>query len=456
MSSINEMIKRPKAKVLRRAYIKRMQSTDGLYENNWYEITEDVKKWGKLKAKSDETLINRFRFGSNVLSVANDKGRYNSEDDQASLWYNYANQQRSLVKLQVAFLDESLTTAKIWNKAEWPGEALWDADNYDQVQWDETGINYIGIISGDIFQSSKNEVALNIKPLVSIFQDLPASNLPTWTTTGYTAQEFIEQLRDLTSGGNYVFRQFFGNTSENWVISSTTARYANLNTSSSKLIDGKSVWEVIEDLGTAESFVPIIKNNGVFYFGPKDAATSTAQFEFSGLGDFNGQYGHTIKDITRYGTRISKYYSRVRLKWGELDTVTSYQIRTADFTVTASNQPWLYGHRTLSIENQFIGSSTVAQTITSAIWSEVSAIKKELDIRTSLCPQLELLDRVAVTYDSTPFTGDDLWDSNDWNTELIWSTAGASSLRFEAAEFKIIEREIDLDKLECKYVLREI
>jgi len=455
MSSIEEMIKRPKSKVLRRAYIKRMLSATGLYETDWFEITEDVKKWGKLKAKTDETLINRFRFGSNVLKMSNDKGRYNPENDQASLWYDYVNQQRTLVKLNVAFLDESITSG-IWRQVEWPGEAIWDLDTFDEVQWDEVGVNYIGIVSGDIFQSSKNEVALNIKPLVSVFQDLPASNLSVWTSTGYTAQEFIESLRDLTSGGSYVFRPFFGNTTENWVIGTTTVRYANLNTSSSNLIDGKSIWEVVEDLGTAENFVPIIKNNGVFFFGPKDAATTTSQFDFHGLGSHSGKYGHTIKDITRYGTRISKYYSRVRLKWGEVDTTTSYEIRTSDYTISSTNNPWLYGHKTLSLDNQFIGSSAVAQTVTSNIWSEVSSVKKELDLKTSLCPQLKLLDRISVTYDSTPFSGEDLWDSNDWDTQLVWSTAGASSLRFEAENFKIIEREIDLDKLECKYILREI
>lgn len=456
MTSIENVIKKNRVRIGRRAYIKRMQTSDGLFESSWLEITDDVKKWGKIKTSADDVLTNRFRLHSNVVKLANDTGRYNPESESESLWYNYVGQQRTLFKITSYLIDETYTSEGIWIRTNWPGQAQWDVDFYDQAQWDERGANFIGIIQGDPFLSSKNEVDFNIMPLTQVFKDFPADRLTGWTSTGMTAQQFVEMVRDFQdASGEYVFRPFFDNTTENWSIASTSIVYGNLNTSGSKDIEDKNVWEVIERLAEAENYIPMVKKNGIFFFGPKTESTSTT-FEFHGAGSFDTKYGHTIKQITRYGNRISKFYNRVRLKWQEEDTTTSYITQASDFTIASDNLPWKLGYRTLEIENTWIANTNTAQTLASSIFTEVSGFKKEIEYTTSFIPHLEVLDLVTMSYDPSKKYSDELWDSNNWDTQLTWARPGNDALRFSNKQFKIISQEINLDKLEVKYTAREI
>lgn len=455
MSTVEKAIKKNRMRIERKAYIKRMQSSDGLFESDWFEITKDVKKWGRIRTSADSVLTNKFRLHSNVIKLANDTGRYNPETEPESLWYEYLGQQRTLLKISAVLLDETLTSEGIWVRTRFPSKGFWDVDYYDNSQWDERGANFIGLIQGDPFLSNKNEVDFNVMPLTQVFKDFPAEKLTGWTATGLTAQQFVEMLRDFTdNNGTYVFRPFFGNTTTEWSIGSTSIVYGNLNTSGSKDIEDKDCWQVIEKLAEAENYVPMVKKNGIMFFGPK-TETGTIQYEFHGAGSFSTRYGHTIKKITRYGTRISKFYNRVRLKWQEADTTTSYITNSADFTVSADNLPWRLGYRTLEINNTWISSTATASTLASSIFNEVSAFKKEIEFTTSFIPHLEVLDLVTLSYDASKKSSDELWDVNNWD-DLVWARPGNDALRFSNKQFKLISQEIDLDKLETKFIAREV
>lgn len=456
MTSIENVIKKNKIRIERRCYIKRMLKSTGLFESDWYEITNDIKKWGKIKTSADSVLTNRFRLHSNVIKLANDTGKYNPETESESLWYDYLGQQRTLVKIAAYLVDETYTAQKIWVRSRYPSQAFWDVDYYDDAQWDERGANFIGIIQGDPYLSNKNEVDFNIMPLTQIFKDFPAERLTGWTSTGLTSEQFMNMLRDFAdNNGTYVFRPFFDNTTTNWSIASSTITYGNLNTSGAKDIQDKDVWQIIEKLAEAENYVPMVKKNGQFFYGPK-TETGSIQFEFHGAGSFDTKYGHTIKEITRYGNRISKFYNRVRLKWKEEDTTTSYITQSSDFTVSADNLPWRLGYRTLEIENTWISSTATASTLASQIFNEVSSFKKEIEFTTSFIPHLEVLDLVTMSYDASKKNTDELWDVNNWDTELVWARAGNDALRFSNKQFKILSQEIDLDRLETKFIAREV
>ena len=455
MTSINEIIRKSKAKVERRAYIKRMQQGSGEFESDWLEITKDVKKWGTISTKADDVKINQYRLISNKIVVANELGKYNDTEHQDSLWYGYVGQQRTLVKLNAMLVSETYSSSKIWTKTRFPAEALWDTDYYDEVQWDERGANFIGLISGDPYLSDKNEVIFNLQPLTQVFKDFPANRLDFYTSTGLTASEFIEGIRDFTdAGGNYVFRPFFDNATSNWSITSTTHVYEDLNTSTADAVADASVWEVIEKLAQAENFAPLIKKNGVFYFGSKNPNT-TQSFEFYGAGIFNSEYGHTIKKINRYGKRQSKFYNRIRVKYLTEDTTSSYIEKASDFSISSSNLPWRLGYRTLEIDNSWIGNTATADTIAQEIFNEVSAYKNEIEFQTVFIPHLEVLDLVSLSYDASKKYSDELWDANNWDTQLTWAREGSQGLRFSSKEFKILSMEIDLDRLTTKFVARE-
>lgn len=462
MSGIEKFIKRPESFVYRRAYIKRRSTVTGLYESDWTEITDDVKSWGKVTKQIDSETYNRFRFQTSAIRVTNDTGKYNDNDTDNSLWFGYMSPQRTLLKIETGFLRKYKTPSGIWANVESPN-SYWDASEFDVSYWDEPSINFVSLIQGDIFQSSNNEVVLPVKPLLQVFRDFPASYLTGYTSTGMTAQQFVEMVRDQQDvSGNYFFRPFFGDTTTNWNIATTTVNYTNLNTSTSEQINNLSVWDVIEKLAQAENFVAYIANDGVMNFVSRTANTSTSQYDYYGFGSDNREYGHTIKRIESYGKRVSKFYSRVSVQWNEADTITSYETYESTLAVAPGNLAWEYGARELKIENFWIPNSATANTIAQNIYADVGAIKRELKFKTTFIPHLEVLDRVSVTYDTAPQNQNSLWDVNDWapdvggdSSHLIWDSVIGESIKLINEEYKILAITVDLDKLESTFEVRE-
>lgn len=465
---LKRYIKRPLAKTFRRAKIKRRNSVTGLFESDWLDISNDVKNYGKLKQEIDPARLYKFSFSQAKLVVANDEGKYNPSDNEASLWYGYLDQARTLVQIDAGFVFNTLTSTGQFKTALLPAGALYDSDAvYDSelYLWDY-GIStaqFTGIISGDIVLSDKNEVVLNIKPLTSVFQEYPARNLTGWTSTGLTASQFVTMLRDQTDGsGSFVFRPFFGDTTANWEITSTTNIYGNLNTSTADGVIDKTCWDIVEKLAEAEDYVPYVTKDGKFKFVPRDT-TTTVSFEFHGAGSFNTEYGQTIKNITSYGRKVTKYYSRVQVKFVDSDTATSYVVQESAFSVSGANTPWVYGHKTLNIENFYVPNTTVAANIASTIFNEYSDIKNEITFKTSFVPQLDLLDRISIYYDPSEVSVNSLWDQNDWaadntstSVDLTFDGSRGDSIKIQGAEFKFLSIETDLETFENTFIAREL
>ncbi len=469
MATIESQIKRPKAEVFRRAFIKRRDLGTGLFETNWLDISSDVKQWGKVSSNIDSVRLYQFTFGNIKMTMHNDQGRYNPEDDEASLWYGYLNQQRTLVKIEAGFVDRSQRADGVWVSSEYPSSALWDEAVWDgpAAIWDTpitTSIVFTGIISGDILLSDNNQVALNIKPLVSVFQDFPARNLTGWTSTGCTSSQFITMLRDQTDGaGSFIFRPFFGDTTTNWDISTTSTVFSNLNTSGADEVIDKTVWDVIEKLSEAENYVPYTTRGGMFKFVSRAANTSTVAFEFHGAGNPSSYYGSTIKNVSSVGRKLSKYYSRVEVKWAAPDTTTSYEVVQSSMVVAGNSNPWVLGYRTLHIDNPYIPNATVANALATAIFNDYSALKKEVDFTTTFVPHLDLLDRFALYYEPATASQNSLWDEFNWAQDstnsamdLIWDSSKGDAINFSGQEFKFLSFEIDLDNLSNRFVAREV
>ena len=136
-----------------------------------------------------------------------------------------------------------------------------------------------------------------------------------------------------------------------------------------------------------------------------------------GRGIHDSEYGHTIKTVRRFGQKISRFYSRVRIKFLEADTTTSFYTKEATLTVSNNSAAWLFGERTLQISNTFIQTTATAQTLGDALFNDVSALKREIEFTTSLVPDLTIFDLINVSYDSsTKAKFENLWDLNDWAT----------------------------------------
>jgi hypothetical protein len=465
---VKTLIKAPIATVFRRAFVKRRDASTGVFESDWQDISTDVKSYGKIVNQIDTARRNKFTFGNAKLVMANEDGLYSPHDTPASLWYGYLNQQRTLVKIEAGFQKITQDANGIYAIGEFPSQAVWDESLWDNdaTVWDASipSTIFTGVISGDITLSDKNEVTLNIRPLTSVFQDFPARNLTGWTSTGMTASQFIGMLRDQTDGaGGFVFRPFFGDTTGNWDISTTSNVFANLNTATAEDVIDKTAWEIVEKLAEAENFAPYITRDGTFRFVSRDSFNTVNAFEFHGAGEYSGEFGHTIKTVDSYGFRISKYYSRVQIKWNAADTSTSYEVIEAPLEVSGASNPWVLGVRTLQIENLYIQTSTVANALAQAIYDDVSGLKKEIEFTTTFVPHLDLFDRFSIYYDPADVEPASLWDANTWPadlsdapTDLILDSGESDALTLQGDEFKFLSFEIDLDNFQNKFVAREV
>jgi len=444
MATVKSLSKANKTKVFRRAYVKRRLVSTGLFETDWQEISEDIKRWGTIKSEVDTFRASKFRLSTLMLKVANDDGRYNPETDDASLWFGYASRERSLVKIEAGYVDESLGADGIWVRNEFPTDTT----------------AYVGVMSGEILLNDQNSVTLRVKPLTQVFREFPAQLLTGWTSTGITASDFIFMLRDMTDGSsNYLFRPFFGDTTSNWNVSTTTVTYSDLNTSSAKDIIDANCWQVIQKLAESENFVPYVSRSGVFNFGSKTSVTATTAWEFYGINTYNTEYGNTIKKIKNFGFKKTNYYSRVSVRYVDTDTETSYSIVEATMAVAGDNAVWNLGHRILNIENFWIPNTVTADALAQTIFDDASVIRNHLEFTTSFIPQIEILDRIEVSYDSADKSPQSRWDFNNWSPgsdELYWDDSRGDSLVMSSKAFKILSAKINLDKMECDYIVREL
>jgi len=458
MSTITDQIQSHNSKVFRRLFIKRRQKSDGLFEPNWLDVSEFVIKWGTVTQKADVTRAGRFKFSNLKIVVNNDAGEFSDADDLGSLWADFAGQQRTLFRVETGFIGVT-SSGGVFSTTEFPiSTSTYDEDLWDVAKWDGSGDNktvFVGLLSGDIPVSDKNEVTIPIRPLNQIFVDFPAEDIVGYTSTGLTAEQFFTTIRDQTDGaGVFIFQPFFGDTTANWTIDATTQNYAQLNTSGAKDVRGKSVWDVMEKLAEAENKIVYIAGDGSFKFTA--ATIGSAITQLHGVGSVDANIGKTIKRITRFGPKISNFYSRVQIKFKEEDTSTSFFTKAAAFAVTGSNTVWNLGHRTFSVDNPFIATSTVAQVLGDALFDEVSALPKEIDLSTSFIPGTSVLQRIKVYYDSTTFKQETLWDLNDWDTELTWDSNKGDALRMVGKEFKVISLALNLDSFETKFKGRAI
>lgn len=455
-------IKGNRTKVFRKIEIKRRLSSTGLFESDWFDITNRVEKWGKVSKQIDPQKPNKIVFHGMRLVVDNSQGEFNPESDAGSFWEGFLTRQRTLVRITAGFTHQTLGSDGIWTTTNFPSSPEWDSDLWGSAQWDGDTSNkvFIGTIWGDMPISDRNQMPFSVAPLLQLFRDYPAANL-----TGYndsiTASGFMELVRDATDGaGAFIFRPFFGDTTTNWVINTTAAIYPALSTSTGDDVRDSSVLNVMERLAEAENHVVYVDKDAVFRFAPRDA-TATVAFNFYGRGQFNNEYGHTIKDITRFGEKHTRFYSRVRVQYREENTSTSFYVREADFSVDPLSTGWQYGLRTLDVNNIWIQTATTAQTLGDALFNELSSLKREIEFKTTFVPHLDVLNRVTINYDSSENPAEEnLWDLNNWapaaSEELVWDASKGTGVNLSGIEFKLFQVEIDLDKLECKFVAREI
>jgi hypothetical protein len=422
--TIENEINRPTANVFRRAAIRRRNTSDGLYEEHWLDITEYVKSWGHFKRAVDDLRLNRFTHSGVNLTVRNDTGAFNKESNQASLWNGYLTRYRSLVRIQGGYVDDAGN--------ELPTETSLGVF----IMTDEIPIN-----------GYDNDVDLQCRSIASVFDEVRAEEIA-GLGAPQTASDLITKIRDHTDGaGSFVFRQFISTGA--WTIQTTTTEY-NLATSASFYISSMSAWDLMIKLAECEGYLLLINRTGGLEFRDRSERASTAAF------DFYGQ-GFPLQNIIRldeYKEAIDKYFSFFRLKYKTEDTTTSYVSAGTATTVDPSNTAWKYGNQTYDFENNFFATSTAAQTVVNNLASTFGTVRDEIKMRTKFVPHLEISDKVSVSYRSYDITGQTIWDLFNWD-EADWA-AGGENFDLNSVGYKVLSLDTNLDNFTTQITLREI
>lgn len=454
-TNINNAIKKPRIRAFRKFYIKRRQISDGQFETDWQEMTDDVKRWASIRTTADVEKFGSFTFDNLTLVVDNSSGRYGPNDNAYSYWNGYGDQQRTLVKIECGFEFANYNTAlALWQTTTLPSNPR----------------VFTGIISGNIRFDSSQDVSLPIRHVTQVFRDYPATNLDVFTTTGLSAGSFIQALRDQTDGaGGFVFRPFFNNTTTGFSWATSALTIFDSSRTRAELLGEMDVWEVIQKLCQAEYRLPYVNSAGNFIFSDRAVpAAGSESYRFFGVGSLNflhdstavgyySTYGETIKNVTAYGKKLTDFYSRVAVKYVDSDTTTSFVNTALAFAVSGSNTAWNLGSRTFSIENFWLPNSAAAAAVASQVFSNVSSQKEQINFTTTMVPHLALLDRVAITYDSTAIADiGTFWDLNDWDTELLWDGGAGTPIVLDADAFQLLSIDLNLETFESKFIARKI
>ena len=323
MATIESILRDPVKLPFRKAQIKRRQASDGLYEANWFDITSLVEKWGTLQTSVDALRLNQFIHSGIKLTVRNDYGEFNSENDGGSLFFDFFTRYRTKVRIQAGYTD--------------------GAGN--QFPTDPT--QGIFILDGVIKSNIKNNTAiLNCKSIFSPFQEERADNIG-GITSSITSFEIMEKIRDMTDGsGNVIFRQFISSTS--WSIQSTTANITRLGTTTA--LSGFSVWELMNKLAEFEGFMIHATRTGGIKFANRLPNTSTSKLSFFGAGFRRPN----IIRLNSIEESVDKLFTHIRFKYLDEDTETSFIAAGTQTTVGIDSLEWKYGRRTYEFENQFV------------------------------------------------------------------------------------------------------
>lgn len=400
----------------RRIYFRRRLTT-GEYETDWQLIPESrVISYGQAATSIDPTKLNFYEQGGITVRVENSDGYFAPEDYRNSFWSGYLSQYRTLIKVVAGY----------------------DVGNEQAIEVPSQTTLFYGILTDEAQQQRNNTVSFKFRGMTSIFSEINADALPLSTLATLTAYNLVTAVRDYAdSNGVKIFQKFFSLGA--WNISGASNQgYTQLTTTALK---GQSVLEFLKKLASAERAVFYVGADGSFNFVTRTGAASSAAHFFGGA-LYTADQAHTIINITKYGDATSKVFNRVRVKYLQDETETSYYTAQETWTWGDSSSSFKYGVQTLDLDIPWM-TTAAAQTIGEQMLTEYQYPKKEITFLSKFYPPLNILDRVTVSYAVINE------DTNLWGTAFIgrdtWQAANLQHNEFREQEFYVTKIAHNID-----------
>jgi hypothetical protein len=400
------------------------RATNGEYEADWQTLASStIKKFGSIDKGVDSLRQNHFASSGFNFTMDNTKGLYSDITDDKSFFFGQLARYRTLVKVEAGYTEDDGT--------EQPTETS----------------QFVGLLKEDMPYTHNNLINFSANHLDQIFKEFPADRIVGMGST-QTAKSLIQNIQNHTDGAdNLIFQKYI--SAGGWFITSSSRTY---NVATSASLEGKSCWDFMKQLAEAENTIMYISRGGDFYFVEK-TPTSTSKYHFSGIGDTDNTYGRNILKQISVDDDIRNVYNRVRIKYDKEDTSSSYKIRNETWQWGDSSSSNKYGIRTFEYENLFLDETT-ASAVAAEIFTEFNQAKQIIKLQSKFVPQLDILDRVNVTYSTTERTGQALWGQFTWNNAL-WGERTGKNIDIDG-DYKIDKITHNTGNFTTKLVLREI
>jgi hypothetical protein len=424
MSILTE-IKKSQAKGFRRIYMRRRVGND--YEATWTQIpSKYIKSFGEIEYGLEDIKVNFFKFSGFDFTVDNIDGYFSDTDESQSYFYGATCIPLTMVKVEAGY------------------------EASDGTEYPTNTVMFVGLLDGDIEYNQDNTIGFKASHLSEVFDKVTVDLIPS-LSGNYTASDLFIKIRDFTDSNSvYFFQKYI--SSGAWSIETTTSNYIMPTNTT---IDDMTCWELMQKLAEAENKVMYVSRDGGFYFQSKGAVSSTAAFHFSGLGDGNKTYGHTIMKNISLNKMFSKIYNRIKIKFDDEDTTTSYYTKSESWAWGDSTSSWLYGVNTYDLENVYLNASTSA-IVATEIYNEYVNPKNEIEFESKFIPQLNLNDYVTLTYKTKRYANNSsLWGTAIWG-KFFWSDFTGYNININNGDFRIIQAKHDLDKFNTTFRLRQL
>lgn len=425
--SLIRCIKRNKMKVFRRMYVRRRMSSTGNYEAAWVRIPDAyIKQWGTVTISLEDIKPNFIKYGALTMNVVNNDGYFSTRDQNDSIFYGTLGLNKTLVKIEAGYIDT------------------------DGTEYPASPSIFVGVISEeDTKYKYNNEVQLKVNHISKIFEEFPANDVAGLGST-QTASDLIGKIRDHVDGAAVaIFQKYISLTA--WNITATSNTF---NLASSTSLQNITTWKFMQKLSEAENYTMYVDNQAQFWFKEKSAVAASITYHFSGVGDADRTWGHNIMQNIEIDSGLDTVYNRVRIKYASEDTTSSYYTKKETWNWGDSSSSYRFGIRTYEYENTWL-SPTTAAAIATTIYNEYAEPKERVTIDAKFVPQLDVMDRVSLTYQSNVTKGGDLWGFFTWDVG-IWGGNVAYNINITNSEYKVIDIKHNLDKFVSTVKMVEI
>lgn len=409
--TVEELIKTPTKKPVRRVYFKR-RDTNGDYETNWQraDIIDGVNRVIShgaidIKIDADKVNINSFDIGTYSTKLMNQDGCFNSNADYRSCFFGFLDHKDTKIKVEVAMKDP------------------------DGVEVG-TITAFEGLIDS-ITSSGDNTASIKAVDYSKKLKEYP------FVDTSLTGNKTITQILNAIFADTRV-AGFFNTTTLTPLYNATVSVDNNE-------VFKKTMWDVIKWCAERSQSTAFVFND-TFYFGTREVVGTTAEFTFAGLGNLQDDRTITIYGKPNYDqSGADKLYTKI------LDS-------SSNLSAVSSDPILLDTGKTITLDLTDVTTAGEKQDILDAYLSRWGVRRPSLKFKAPFM-MFTLFPRDIIAVDSPGSkteVNSGYYDSSLWDDGSVWDGDGSSSSISGNDRFIIESIKYDIDKWETDVFCRKL